>query len=285
MINVLVTGANSQLANCIKDVESLFPTLNIIYTNSIELNVCETNQVNDFFKNNRIHYCVNCSAYTAVDKAEEEKDKAFNVNATGPKNLALACRTNNTELIHISTDFVFDGEGDRPYTEDNQVNPINVYGKSKLEGEKEITQILTKYFIIRTSWLYSEHGNNFLKTMLRLSSEKQELNVVSDQSGTPTYAKDLAKVILEIISSGNTNYGIYHYSNEGVATWYEFAKAIFNLSNIKIKISPIKAINYLTPASRPSYSVLDKTKIKQNMKLEIPQWEESLQKALNNLNG
>ncbi len=281
MRNVLVTGSNGQLASCIKDLAKQYEGLNFIYTDYQELDICDLNQVNTFFKSNKkIDYCINCAAYTAVDKAETEVDKAFEINADGAKNLAIACREFDAILIQISTDFVFDGEKKEPYTETDVAKPISVYGASKLKGEVEIQKINKKYFIIRTSWLYSEHGTNFMKTMLKLAETRDEISVVSDQIGTPTYAGDLADVILKIISSKNTNFGLYHYSNEGVASWCEFAKAIFEASNIEIKLNPIKTSAYPTPAKRPVYSVMDKTKIENKLKVETLNWSESLLIAL-----
>ncbi len=281
MMNVLVTGSNGQLASCIKDLAKQYDGLNFIYTDYKELDICDLNQVNTFFKSNKkIDYCINCAAYTAVDKAESDVEKAFEINANGAKNLAIACREFDAILIQISTDFVFDGEKKEPYTETDVAKPISVYGASKLQGEIEIKQTLETYFILRTSWLYSEHGTNFMKTMLRLAETRDEISVVSDQIGTPTYAGDLADVILKIISSKNTNFGLYHYSNEGVASWYDFAKAIFEASNLKIKLNAIKTEAYPTPAKRPFYSVIDKAKIKSILGIETPNWSESLLKAL-----
>ena len=281
MMNVLVTGSNGQLASCIKDLAKQYDGLNFIYTDYKELDICDLNQVNTFFKSNKkIDYCINCAAYTAVDKAESDVEKAFEINANGAKNLAIACREFDAILIQISTDFVFDGEKKEPYTETDVAKPISVYGASKLQGEIEIKQTLETYFILRTSWLYSEHGTNFMKTMLRLAETRDEISVVSDQIGTPTYAGDLADVILKIISSKNTNFGLYHYSNEGVASWYDFAKAIFEAVNLKTKINPIETAGYPTPAKRPVFSVMDKTKIKNQLNIEIPFWSKSLSKAL-----
>ena len=281
MSNVLVTGSNGQLASCIKDLAKQYDGLNFIYTDYQELDICDLNQVNAFFKSNhKIHYCINCAAYTAVDKAESDADKAFEINANGAKNLAVACREFDAILIQISTDFVFDGEKKEPYTETDVAKPISVYGASKLQGEIEIKQILETYFILRTSWLYSEHGVNFMKTMLRLAETRDEISVVSDQIGTPTYAGDLADVILKIISSKNTNFGLYHYSNEGVASWCEFAKTIFEASHTQIKLNPIKTEAYPTPAKRPFYSVMDKAKIKSILGIETLNWSESLLKAI-----
>ena len=281
MTTILVTGGNGQLASCIKDVEKQYDDLNIIYTDHLELDICELNQIQTFFKSNpQINYCINCAAYTAVDKAETESEKAFEINATGAKNLAQVCNDHDAILIHVSTDFVFDGEKNEPYTETDVANPISVYGASKLQGEVEIQQALKEYFIIRTSWLYSEYGNNFMKTMLRLAETRDGISVVSDQIGTPTYAGDLAEIIIQIINTKTEKYGIYHYSNEGVASWYEFAKEIFKLTENKIKVNPIPSIEYLTPAKRPKYSVLDKKKIIDVFKIDIPFWRDSLKKVI-----
>jgi dTDP-4-dehydrorhamnose reductase len=281
MTTILVTGGNGQLASCIKDVEKQYDDLNIIYTDHLELDICNLNQIQTFFKSNpQIDYCINCAAYTAVDKAETEAEKAFEINATGAKNLAQVCNDHDAILIHVSTDFVFDGEKNEPYTETDVANPISVYGASKLQGEVEIQQALKEYFIIRTSWLYSEYGNNFMKTMLRLAETRDGISVVSDQIGTPTYAGDLAEIIIQIINTKTEKYGIYHYSNEGVASWFEFAKEIFKLAKNKIKVNPIPSIEYLTPAKRPKYSVLDKKKIIDVFKIDIPFWRDSLKKVI-----
>ena len=281
MTTILVTGGNGQLASCIKDVEKQYDDLNVIYTDHLELDICDLNQIQTFFKSNpQIDYCINCAAYTAVDKAETEAEKAFEINATGAKNLAQVCNDHDAILIHVSTDFVFDGEKNEPYTETDAANPISVYGASKLQGEVEIQQALKEYFIIRTSWLYSEYGNNFMKTMLRLAETRDGISVVSDQIGTPTYAGDLAEIIIQIINTKTEKYGIYHYSNEGVASWFEFAKEIFKLTKNKIKVNPIPSIEYLTPAKRPKYSVLDKKKIIDVFKIDIPFWRESLKKVI-----
>ena len=281
MTTILVTGGNGQLASCIKDVEKQYDDLNIIYTDYLELDICDLDQVKSFFESNKqINYCINCAAYTAVDKAETEAEKVFEINATGAKNLAYVCNDHGAVLIHVSTDFVFDGEKNEPYTETDAANPISVYGASKLKGEVEIQQALKEYFIIRTSWLYSEYGNNFMKTMLRLAETRDGISVVSDQIGTPTYAGDLAEIIIQIINTKTEKYGIYHYSNEGVASWFEFAKEIFKLAKNKIKVNPIPSIEYLTPAKRPKYSVLDKKKIIDVFKIDIPFWRDSLKKVI-----
>lgn len=281
MITVLVTGGNGQLASCIKDVTNAYDGYTFIYTDYPDLDICDVSKVNDFFSLNTIDFCINCAAYTAVDKAEEEKDIAFEINSNGVKNLAKICSKYNTKLVHISTDFVFEGLRNMPYKETDIATPISVYGATKLQGEIEIQKSLAEHYIIRTSWLYSEHGNNFMKTMLRLAEFKDEIGVISDQIGTPTYAGDLAKVIMEIIHKDLKPFGLYHYSNSGVASWYDFAMAIFDISNSKIKVNPISTSEYPTAAKRPTFSLMDKTKIKTTVKIEIPYWRDSLTVCLN----
>ncbi len=282
MTNILVTGGNGQLANCIKAIEKESTNLDITYTDSSNLDITNLENVNSFFNQKRFDYCINCAAYTAVDLAESEEKKALLVNEFGVRNLAIACNKFQTVLIHVSTDFVFDGNKNRAYTENDQTNPTGVYGITKLKGELAIKEILANYFIIRTSWLYSEYGNNFMKTMLRISEGRNEISVVDDQIGTPTYAIDLAKVIFKIINTETNAYGIYHYSNEGVASWYDFAREIFKQSGKAIRLNKIETKDYPTPAVRPKYSVLNKSKIKANFQLQIPFWRDSLKKALVN---
>ncbi|MFT6933813.1 MAG: dTDP-4-dehydrorhamnose reductase [Maribacter sp.] len=283
MKNILVTGGKGQLATCIKDITKDINDLNFIYVDVDQLDITDLNAVNTFFINNEISYCINCAAYTAVDNAETNKDIAEKVNVLGARNLANACKSNQSVLIHISTDFVFDGLQTNFYTEEDKENPLSIYGLTKLQGEIAIAESLKEHFILRTSWLYSEHGQNFLKTMLRLGAEKDSLGVVVNQIGTPTYAGDLAKVIVAIVGKEKPRFGTYHYSNEGVASWYDFAKAIFDISNTKIDLSPIKTEAYPTPAKRPNFSVLDKSKIKNYMELEIPYWRDSLEKCIKNV--
>ena len=283
-MNVLVTGSNGQLASCIKDLAGQYENLNFIYTDYQELDICDLKHVNTFFKSNsKIDYCINCAAYTAVDKAESEVDKAYEINAQGAKNLAIVCHEFDSVLVQISTDFVFDGQKTEPYVETDVAKPISVYGASKLQGEVEIQKILKEHFILRTSWLYSEHGNNFMKTMLRLAETRDEISVVSDQIGTPTYAGDLAQVILNIVSSKNTNFGLYHYSNEGMVSWYDFAKAIFELSDIEIKLNPIKTVDHPTPAKRPKYSTLDTKKVYDFFSVKPPSFKQSLKRLIKSL--
>ena len=284
MIKVLVTGGKGQLGQCLQSISNDFKTLDFVFLGSNDLDISNNIEVEAYFKNNTFDYCINCAAYTAVDKAEEEPEKAKQINEIGAKNLAHACFKNSVTLIHISTDFVFDGEVKLPYTEEDTTNPISVYGKTKRDGELAIISNLPQHFIIRTSWLYSEFGNNFVKTMLRLSKEREELSVVDDQMGSPTYAKDLAEVILKIISSQSNNFGIYHYSNQGEITWYDLAKEIFKQSNADINLYKTDSNTFKTLATRPKYSVLNTSKIHSLLNLEPIQWEKSLEKCLKEIN-
>ncbi|TDT46338.1 dTDP-4-dehydrorhamnose reductase [Maribacter spongiicola] len=283
MKNILVTGGNGQLATCLKEVSEEQGDLNFLFVSSKQLDITDYNAVNDFFNKNDISYCINCAAYTAVDKAETDEANATKVNVDGARNLSKVCSLFNTILIHISTDFVFDGEKTSLYSEEDKETPICVYGQTKLKGEIAIAESWEKHIIIRTSWLYSEYGNNFLKTMLRLGSERDKLGVVVDQIGTPTYAVDLAKVIVAFIDKESIDFGTFHFSNEGVASWYDFAKSIFDISKTKVELAPIKSEAYPTPAKRPSFSVMDKSKIKNELDITIPYWRDSLKIALKNL--
>ncbi|WP_420603502.1 dTDP-4-dehydrorhamnose reductase [Flagellimonas sp.] len=280
MKNVLVTGGKGQLGNCIKDVAKGLDNCNFIYVDVDELDITEAIAVNQFFKDKKITHCINCAAYTAVDNAESNQKLAEKINVEGAKNLAEACSHNGAILIHISTDFVFDGNQTNLYTEKDKENPLGVYGLTKLYGEREVIKALKEHFIVRTSWLYSEYGNNFLKTMLKLGAQRETLSVVCDQIGTPTYAGDLAKLVINIVQEDKSEYGTYHYSNEGVTSWYDFAKAIFDESDTNVILSPIKSEAYPTPAERPRFSVMDKSKIKEELKLEIPYWRDSLKRCL-----
>ena len=273
---VLVTGANGQLGQALRFLEQEYPGIQFHFYGSDQLNITNKDSVADAFKNLLPSFCINAAAYTAVDKAETDIENARAINVTGPKFLAEACNQYKTTLIHVSTDFVFDGDKNTPYTEEDVTNPKGVYGLTKREGELEIEAKATAYFIIRTSWLYSEFGNNFMKTMLRLAKERASLNVVSDQIGTPTQAIDLAEMIVKIILSNSKKYGIYHFSNEGSASWFDFAKKIFETNNVSITLGAITTSEYPTPAKRPKYSVLDKTKIKTEFKTTIKSWEEAL---------
>ncbi|WP_417872288.1 dTDP-4-dehydrorhamnose reductase [Xanthomarina gelatinilytica] len=278
MMNILVTGGDGQLATCIKDIAS--KELNFIYTDYLALDITCLDSMDSFFKTHSIAYCINCAAYTAVDEAESHPEVAFNINETGAKNLALVCKKHDTILIHISTDFVFDGTKSTPYTELDSPNPLGVYGASKLQGEKHIQSILSKYFIIRTSWLYSEHGHNFVKTMLRLFQERDLIKVVDDQMGSPTYAGDLALFIHRIIALKSPHYGLYHFSNLGATTWYGFAKAIQALSKSTTEVVAVPTSEFPTKAIRPRYSVLDTTKTQEVFGIEIESWEKRLSKVV-----
>ncbi|WP_103866234.1 dTDP-4-dehydrorhamnose reductase [Aquimarina sp. I32.4] len=280
MKNILVTGGYGQLATCIKDRIQDLIGFNFIFIDCDELDITNKEEVVSFYSQQKIDYCINCAAYTAVDKAETEPALAKNVNEIGVRNLAESCKEYDSVFIQISTDFVFDGQQSSPYREIDITNPLSVYGSTKLKGEEAAKSSLKKHFIIRTSWLYSEHGNNFLKTMLRLGNEKDEIGVVWDQIGTPTYAGDLASLVIKLITKENKSYGIYHYSNEGIASWYDFAKAIFEESKTEIKLRPILTEAYPTSAKRPCFSVMDKSKIKTTFNIEIPYWKDSLRNAL-----
>ncbi len=275
---VVVTGASGQLGQALQAIAPQHSTLQFHFVNSAEADITNKENLEQVFNRLKPDFCINAAAYTAVDKAESEPEKAHLVNVTGAKNLAEVCKEYNTTLIHVSTDFVFDGSKNTPYTEEDETNPQGVYGKTKREGEQEIENILTVHYIIRTSWLYSEYGNNFMKTMIRLGKERDSLSVVNDQTGTPTNANDLAEAIVQIIESGKKEYGIYHYSNEGVATWYDFAKKIFEVNNISVDLKPITTADYPTPAKRPVYSIMDKSKIKRVFGLKISAWNNSLKR-------
>lgn len=281
MIKVLVTGCNGQLGQSIKAISENFPSINFEFVNTTQLDITSETQINQLFKNKKFDFVINCAAYTAVDLAEENHDLAFLVNADGAKYLATACSKNNTVLIHISTDFVFDGNKKTPYIETDQPNPINIYGKSKLLGEAYIQKFCPNHFIIRTSWLYSEFGNNFLKTILKLTKVKNEISVVNDQIGSPTYTGDLARFIIFLVLKNSHNYGIYNYSNIGEVSWYGFALSIIKLGNLNISVVPILSKNYDTKAKRPNYSVLNKEKAIHTFQIKVPHWETSLVLALN----
>lgn len=278
---ILVTGANGQLGFELNRVSAAYPWFNFIFADRDTLNIADPNEVFSFFNQYKLDVVINCAAYTAVDKAESEPDIAYAVNSRGVAHLVEQCKRQASDFIHISTDFVFDGLTDVPYLETAATNPLSVYGKSKLEGENAALSY-TRTYVIRTSWVYSEHGKNFVKTMLRLSKEKNELRVVNDQFGSPTYAADLADAILRIVTATPriTQPEIFHYSNRGIITWYEFAKTILSLSNIQIPVIPITTAEYPTPAKRPGFSVLDTTKITNRFALTIPDWKSSLKTCI-----
>ena len=281
-MKILVTGANGQLGNCIRDAAQQHPELDFHFTDKGMIDIDDANSVEYFFKNNKFDYCVNTAAYTNVEKAESHKKEAFLTNAEGAKHIAQACSKNDAVLIHVSTDYVFDGKKETPYTENDKVNPINVYGASKLKGEQYIREICVKFFIFRTSWLYSQYGHNFLNSMLRFADEQRELSITTEQIGTPTNANDLAGAIIATIVSHNENYGVYHFSNNGSATWYDFAKAIFSFSEQLENLKLEKTKHYRTFAERPSYSILDKTKFTNNFIYPLVDWQDSLKKIIEN---
>jgi dTDP-4-dehydrorhamnose reductase len=276
MGNIVVFGASGQLGQCLKHIAKQKGISNIYFLSTAEANILDNEALKSVFDQYQPAYAINCAAYTAVDKAEDEIDEARKINKTGAENLATTCKYHGAVLIHISTDFVFKGDIPSPRVEDDITGPISVYGLTKLEGEQAIAQILDTHFILRTSWLYSEYGNNFVKTMLRFGAERDMLKIIADQVGTPTYAIDLAVCIFDMIASGKNDYGIYHYSNEGLTSWYDFAKSIFDLSGTDVKVLPIRTAEYSTKATRPAYSVMDKTKIKHTFGIEIPYWRDSL---------
>ena len=280
MTKILVTGGNGQLAQCLKDVVKNNDELDVNFQDLPELDITNIQQLVSYFSKNELDYCINCAAYTAVELAEEQSDLAYAVNADGPKNLAEVCKKYQVKLLHISTDFVFDGKKQTPYIESDMPNPLGVYGASKWQGERNIQEIMEDYFILRTSWLYSEYGNNFMKTMLKLSETRDEINVVSDQIGSPTYAGDLAEVLIKIVLSSSTNYGLYHFSNSGAISWYDFAVEIFTQFGKKIEVKPITTEDYPTAAKRPKFSVLDTTKIENNFDCTLKDWQASLNKVI-----
>ena len=271
-MKILITGAKGQLGS---ELSKIIP--DAVLADKEELDITDFEAVKQFVNTNKIDTIINCVAYTAVDKAEDDEENTYKVNVLGAENLAKT----NCKLIHISTDYVFDGKNYEPYIEEDKTEPLSVYGKTKLESENVVLKNNKQAIVIRTAWLYSTYGNNFVKTMLRLGKEKESLNVVFDQVGTPTYAKDLAEIIKVIIPNINEETaGIYHFSNEGVCSWYDFATEIMSLSNLNCKVKPILSIEYPTKATRPHYSVLNKNKIKKTFNVEIRHWKEALMECL-----
>ncbi|WP_333807779.1 dTDP-4-dehydrorhamnose reductase [Flavobacterium sp.] len=285
---VLVTGANGQLGQSIQFIADKYPNIQFVYTDFQEMDITNLENCKTVFATHKPQFCINTAAYTAVDKAESEQEKAHLINALGPENLANVCKEFDTILLHISTDFIFDGTSTTPYKESDIPNPQSVYGQTKLDGELAIQKNWEKHIIVRTSWVYSQFANNFMKTMLRLASERDSLSVVNDQIGTPTYAVDLAEVLMKIVQSSiihhPSSFGIYNFSNEGQCSWYDFAAAIFHQKRIEIDLKSIPTTSYPTPAKRPSYSVLDKTKIKKVFGIKLKDWKASLIVSLNHLN-
>jgi dTDP-4-dehydrorhamnose reductase len=278
---ILVTGANGQLGKELKELAPSYPQFEFIFLSRVDLPIHHFEMVRDYFKIYQPSFLINCAAYTAVDRAEQEKDLAMQINAEAVGVLAAVSKENNCRFIHVSTDYVFDGYASTPYKEDSPTSPQSVYGYSKLEGERQAMQLNMDSIIIRTSWVYSEFGKNFVKTMMKLMSEKTEIGVVSDQVGSPTYAADLAEVILKIIKDCDLRAagwypGIYHFSNEGIISWYDFAIAIKKITGSSCHVNPILTSAYPTPAKRPAYSVLDKTKIQETFKVSLKEWKDSL---------
>ncbi|MFY0253637.1 dTDP-4-dehydrorhamnose reductase [Chitinophaga sp. 30R24] len=288
MKNILVTGGNGQLGQSLQKIANAWPQFNLIFTDYQELDITNADALTAYFSEHEIDACINCAAYTAVDKAEEEEDKAFQLNFQGVLFLAEICAQRNAQLLHISTDYVFSGKQNVPYTEENDTDPQSIYGASKVRGEAAAMGYNPNTIVLRTSWLYSEYAVNFVKRMRELMQEKPELNVVFDQTGTPTYAGDLAQTILEILQYRTSNPdaaigGIYHYSNEGVTSWYDFAIAIKEMTGAAIPVYPITSDKFKTAAKRPAYSVLNKEKIKNTFGITVPYWRDSLAMCLKNM--
>ena len=285
MNNILVTGSNGQLGSELRVLAQKYPAYNFHFTDYKALDITNHSAVKAFVKEAHISVIINCAAYTAVDKAESDLEMSTKLNHLAVENFGKIAKESNIQLIHISTDYVFDGTNYMPYTEEDKTNPQSVYGSTKLAGEKALQQINpANSIIIRTSWVYSSFGNNFVKTMLRLANERTELGVIVDQIGTPTYARDLAKVLLEIIPKlNNNNLELYHFSNKGVCSWYDFAKAIFDLKEVDRKVNAIETSQYPTAAKRPFYSLLNKNKIENSFQIEIPNWRASLKECLQQL--
>lgn len=281
-MKVLVTGANGQLGRELQALASDFPELSLIPVDRSTLDIADAEAVARFFADTELGYCINCAAYTAVDKAEQEQEQAFAINALGAAHLAKTCASQGVQLLHFSSDYVYHNLENRPLLETDATSPQGVYAQSKLQGDVQVLAENPNALVFRTSWVYSSFGHNFVKTMLRLGAERGALRVVCDQIGAPTYARDLARMSLHLIHSGKAKEqaGIFNYSNEGVCSWYDFAKAIFDLSGVPCKVDPIPSTAYPTPAKRPHYSVLDKGKFKAAFDLEIPYWRESLKDCL-----
>lgn len=282
-MNILITGCNGQLGNEIQLIEKNYPQHKFYNTDVADLDITDSDAVTSFVEQNAIDGIINCAAYTAVDKAEDAEELCLLLNATAPSYLAAAVGRRGGWMVHVSTDYVFDGTAHIPYTEDLPTSPDSVYGRTKLAGEEAVMSSCDRVMVVRTAWLYSEFGNNFVKTMMRLGREREQLGVVFDQIGTPTYAGDLAKAIMTAVDKGIVP-GIYHYSNEGVTSWYDFTKAIHRIAGITTcDVRPLHTAEYPAKANRPAYSVLDKTKIKSTYGITVPHWEESLEKCIGRL--
>ena len=288
-MKILVTGSNGQLGSEIREISSDYMLMNCFFTDLTDLDICDFAKLQSYIIKNNITTVINCAAYTDVDKAEDDLEAAKEVNIYGVQNLVKALKKVNGKLIHISTDYVFNGENSIPYKESDIVSPIGVYGKTKRNGELAVINSDIDAIVIRTSWIYSCYGNNFFKTMIKLGTEKKSISVICDQIGTPTYARDLAKTCLDILTKKkpleiSKNGKLYHYSNDGVVSWYDFSVAIMELGLIDCKINPVLTKNYLTNSKRPLYSVLSKAKIKKDFNLEIPNWKDSLKDCIFKLN-
>lgn len=283
-MNILVTGSAGQLGHSLRDIAADSAN-RYIFTDVAELDITDKSAIIRMMESENIKLVINCAAYTNVDKAEDDFDTANLINNTAVRNLAEACKQFGATFIHVSTDYVFDGSSNIPYTEDMPLAPLGVYGVTKLHGEQAVQESGCDYIIIRTSWLYSEYGKNFVKTMMMLTEERETLNVVFDQAGTPTYAGDLARVIYNIVENNKYkgNNGIYHFSNEGVCSWYDFAREISELARTECDIRPCHSNEFPSKVNRPHYSVLDKTKIKTTFGLTIPYWKDSLRVCISNL--
>jgi len=280
MTTILITGSNGQLGNEMQQAAVRFPDFKYIYTDVAELDICDKSALDAFVKVNNVNVIVNCAAYTAVDKAEDDVELCYKINRDAVRNIAEVATENKVKVVHVSTDYVFDGTNYLPYTEDMPVCPATVYGKSKLEGEQALLGNCKESVIIRTAWLYSSFGNNFVKTMIKLGTERDSLGVIFDQVGTPTYAADLADAIMQLLSSENFVPGIYHFSDEGVCSWYDFTKTIHRMANITCDVKPIETKDYPARTPRPHFSVLNKGKIKSTYGISIPHWEVSLEKCI-----
>ena len=281
MINLLVTGASGQLGQCLKQLLLSATDISCYFAAREDLDITNRDVVHQFFGEHNFDYCIITSAYTNVEKAESEQKEAFLINAEGAYSLAKVCKKHNVVLLHISTDYVFDGMAKTPYQEQDSTNPLNVYGASKLKGEQHIVDTWNKHFIIRTSWLYSQYGHNFLNSMLQFAKQKKALTITTQQKGTPTNANDLARVLVSIIKTGNTRYGVYHFSNQGEATWYDFAEAIFKATGEIDTVNLAKTEHYATFAKRPAYSVLNCSKLKDTLDITYRNWEDSLKQIIN----
>ena len=281
MKKILVTGSNGQLGQCLKQQLQNTDDVSCYFTTREDLDITNNDVIQRFFGEHNFDYCINTAAYTNVEKAESEQKEAFLINAEGAYNLAKACKKYTVVLLHISTDYVFDGMAKTPYQEQNPTNPLNVYGASKLKGEQHIVDTWNKHFIIRTSWLYSQYGQNFLNSMLQFAKQKKALTITTQQKGTPTNANDLAQMLVTIIKTGNARYGVYHFSNQGEATWYDFAKAIFKATGEIDTVNLAKTEHYATFAKRPSYSVLNCNKLKDTLGITYRNWEDSLKQIIN----